>query len=54
MLVAAIDVGSPLKMGWATSQGRSGCGDPTDLIADCRFPLRFDPGFSSRSDPGCW
>jgi aerobic C4-dicarboxylate transport protein len=20
----------------------------------CRFPLRFDPGFSSRSDPGCW
>ena len=21
---------------------------------DCRFPLRFDPGFSSRSDPGCW
>jgi len=22
--------------------------------AGCRFPLRFDPGFSSRSDPGCW
>ena len=22
--------------------------------ATCRFPLRFDPGFSSRSDPGCW
>lgn len=34
MLVAAIDVGSPSKMGWASSRGRSGCGDPTDLIAD--------------------
>ena len=22
--------------------------------ARCRFPLRFDPGFSSRSDPDCW
>lgn len=34
MLVAAIDVGSPSKMGWASSRGRSGCGDPSDLIAD--------------------
>jgi len=25
-----------------------------DRRLDCRFPLRFDPGFSSRSDPGCW
>ena len=23
-------------------------------VLRCRFPLRFDPGFSSRSDPGCW
>jgi len=23
-------------------------------LLSCRFPLRFDPGFSSRSDPGCW
>lgn len=39
MLVAAIDVGSPLKMGWATSQGRAGCGEPTDLIADVVMAL---------------
>ena len=25
-----------------------------ELPHSCRFPLRFDPGFSSRSDPGCW
>lgn len=24
-----------------------------DLAPGCRFPSRFDPGFSSRSDPGC-
>lgn len=42
MLVAAIDVGSPVKMGWATSRGRSGCGDPTDLIAD--LVLAFSDG----------
>ena len=28
-------------------------GEPTQLIQTkhCRFPLRFDPGFPSRSDP---
>lgn len=39
MLVAAIDVGSPSKMGWATSQGRFGCGDPIDIIADIVLAL---------------
>lgn len=32
MFVAAIDVGSPSKMGWASSEGHSGCGLPTDLM----------------------
>lgn len=32
MLVAAIDVGSPSKMGWANHDGLSGCGDPKYLI----------------------
>ncbi|WP_146037371.1 hypothetical protein [Novosphingobium guangzhouense] len=32
MLVAAIDVGSALKMGWSTSTGLSGCGEPTILL----------------------
>jgi hypothetical protein len=41
-LVAAIDVGSPSKMGWASSTGTSGCGDPTEFIEHIAYHLDRD------------
>ncbi|WP_231754380.1 hypothetical protein, partial [Blastomonas sp. CCH2-A2] len=32
--------------------GNMSAGEPSEDSLWCRFPLRFDPGFSSRSDPG--
>ena len=55
-----------LYRAWASGEGRErttsvivmrdGSGwtsdyESTDNIPDCRFPLRFDPGFPSRTDP---
>lgn len=39
MIVAAVDVGSPPKMGWATSEGLKGCGEAQELIAQLTFAL---------------
>ena len=39
MIVAAVDVGSPPKMGWATSDGLTGCGDPEKLITELTTAL---------------
>lgn len=32
MFIAAVDVGSPPKMGWASNRGHLGCADPTALV----------------------
>lgn len=39
MIVAAVDVGSPPKMGWATSEGLTGCGDAGELITQLSTAL---------------
>ena len=41
----------PISNVWTDTQTGS---FTEDKLYVCRFPLRFDPGFSSRSDPGCW
>lgn len=40
MLVAAVDVGSPKNMGWATNRGTSGCRRPDALLDEIAREIR--------------
>jgi hypothetical protein len=54
VLVAAIDVGSPAKVGWATNEGAKGCGSLDELIELVSAALRAERKVAVGFEAPCW
>lgn len=54
MLIAAIDVGSPAKIGWATSRNESGCGHLDPLIDIVAAQLASGKKVALGFEAPCW
>ena len=54
MLVAAIDVGSPAKTGWATNAGQTGCGNLSSLVEIVASEIRAGRQVALGFEAPCW